>query len=278
MRIVLLESLNGEHKEQVSPIGALKFILERHISNLDNWAINMKVLIIIHRSLQNIRVNRKIIKDLKKNEHLLHPYQKKNPENKYNVKMYMEITKQYSTYIKFYMNTCLKTDMLTKPRKKLSEEVRTLRTADILRNYEFFEGMCTQIFTMFQHTNFCKQTRLFSNFIFMLLKDLMEIYRIYYNHITEILERFPTLGVSEVQKAFVMYQNFVNLTEAIKNKANKLIYIFNFPITLPDFYNPEKGLIDTLRVVVNAAKDDATGAGQQIQEVSSKLRAGMNRE
>ena len=117
---------------------------------------------------------------------------------------------------------------------------------------------------MFQHTNFCKQTRLFSNFIFMLLKDLMEIYRIYYNHITEVLERFPTLGVNEVQKAFVMYQNFVNLTEAIKNKANKLIYIFNFPITLPDFYNPEKGLIDTLRVVVNAAKDDAAGAGQQI--------------
>jgi hypothetical protein len=47
-----------------------------------------------------------------------------------------------------------------------------------------------------------------------------------------------------------MYQNFINLTEAIKNKANKLIYIFNFPITLPDFYNPERGLIDTLRLVV----------------------------
>ena len=57
-----------------------------------------------------------------------------------------------------------------------------------------------------------------------------------------------------------------------------MIYIFNFPITLPDFYNPEKGLIDTLRVVVNAAKDDAAGAGEKMQEVSSKLRAGMNRE
>ena len=54
--------------------------------------------------------------------------------------MYMEISKAYSNYIKYYMNTCLKTDMLTKPRKKLSDEVRTLRTADILRNYEFFEG------------------------------------------------------------------------------------------------------------------------------------------
>ena len=47
----LLESLNGEHKDQVSPIGALKFILERHISNLDNWAISSKVFIVLHRSL-----------------------------------------------------------------------------------------------------------------------------------------------------------------------------------------------------------------------------------
>jgi hypothetical protein len=70
----LLESLNGEHKDQVSPIGALKFILERHISNLDNWSITTKVFIILHRSLQNKRVNRKVIRDLKKNEHLLHPY------------------------------------------------------------------------------------------------------------------------------------------------------------------------------------------------------------
>ena len=108
----------------------------------------------------------------------------------------------------------------------------------------------------------------------------MEIYRIYYTHITEILERFPSLGKQEAQKAFVMYQNFVNLTEAIKNKAKKLIYIFNFPITLPDFYNPERGLIDTLRVVVSqagsAGSDDQSQ--QKINQVSSKLRSGMNRE
>ena len=102
----------------------------------------------------------------------------------------------------------------------------------------------------------------------MLLKDLMEIYRIYYNHITEILERFPTLGVSEVQKAFVMYQNFVNLTEAIKNKAKKLIYIFNFPITLPDFYNPERGLIDTLRLVVSQAGDSESRTDDQSQKIN----------
>merc|ERR1712166_1101515 len=63
--IYLLECLNGEHKDQVSPLGALKFIFERLISNLDNWAINLKVLIVFHRALQNIKVNWKIYKDLK---------------------------------------------------------------------------------------------------------------------------------------------------------------------------------------------------------------------
>lgn len=241
----------------MSPIGALKFILERHISNLDNWSITTKVFIILHRAMQNKRVNRKIIKDLKKNEHLLHPYQKKNPDNKYNIRMFMEISKQYSVYLKYYMNTSHKTDILVKPRKGFAEEVSKLSMTEILKNYEYFEGLSTQIFELFQHQNFCKQTRLFSNVVFMLLKDLMEIYRIYYQHITEILERFPSLSKREAQKAFVMYQNFVNLTEAIKNKANKLIYIFNFPITLPEFYAPERGLIDTLRVVVSNAGDNS---------------------
>lgn len=86
----------------------------------------------------------------------------------------------------------------------------------------------------------------------MLFKDLIKVYKVYYIHITEILERFPSLQRDDMEKAFVMYQNFVNLTEGIKTKANKLIYTFNFPIQLPDFYNPEKGLVDTLKVVLNA--------------------------
>lgn len=49
--IFLLECLNNEHKDLVSPLESLKYILERHITNLDNWAINTKILIIFHRAL-----------------------------------------------------------------------------------------------------------------------------------------------------------------------------------------------------------------------------------
>lgn len=99
----------------MAPLAALKFMLERHISNLDNWAINTKILIIFHRALQNIKVNRKIYKDLKSKEHLLHPFQsKQKAETSYNIKMYQEISKAYATYVKFYLNIANKTDILSR--------------------------------------------------------------------------------------------------------------------------------------------------------------------
>lgn len=148
--IYLLECLNGEHKDQVSPLAALKFMFERHISNLDNWAINTKVLIIFHRGLQNIKVNRKIYKDLKSKEHLLHPYACRSKDTqKYDIKMYTEISKQYSNYVKFYVNIANKTDILSKPMAKISDDVRQLRSSEILKHYEYFEALVTQIFQLF---------------------------------------------------------------------------------------------------------------------------------
>lgn len=75
--------------------------------------------------MQNIKVNRKIYKDLKAKEHLLHPYASRSKDTaKYDVKMYTEISKGYSNYVKFYVNIANKTDILSKPMTKISEDVR----------------------------------------------------------------------------------------------------------------------------------------------------------
>jgi len=219
----LLECMNGEHKEDVSPTASLKFIFERHVANLDNWAINTKVLIIFHRGLQNIKVNRKIYKELKEKENLLHPYQPKN-KNDYNTKMIADISRLYSNYIKLYTTVSNKTDILSKGMQKISEEVRLLRTSQILKNGDYFEELLSKIFTQFVNADFCRQTRLYSNLIFMLFKDLIKVYKVYYVHITEILERFASMKSDDCRKAFEMYQNFVSMTETIKTKANKLVY------------------------------------------------------
>ena len=41
--------------------------------------------------------------------------------------------------------------------------------------------------------------------VFLLFKDLIKIYKVYYVHVMEILERFPKLDNDDAQKAFVMY-------------------------------------------------------------------------
>lgn len=93
--------------------------------------------------MQNIKVNRKIYKDLKAKEHLLHPYSSRAKDVKYDIKMHTEISKSYSNYVKFYVNIANKTDILSKPMTKISEDVRLLKTADILKHYEYFEALVT---------------------------------------------------------------------------------------------------------------------------------------
>jgi len=153
------------------------------------------------------------------------------------------------------MSCCLKSDLLTDPAKTYADEISKLETKELLDNYDYFKNLSTQIFTIFQNANFCKETRLMSNVVYTLLKDLMEIYRFYHNHITELLERFPTFTSNQATRAFRMYKNFVTLTEALKNKGNKLIYLFNFPLTLPDFYKPDVDLMDTLEAIVASLQD-----------------------
>lgn len=85
--------MNGEHKDDVSPAASLKFIFERLIANLDSWAINTKILIVFHRGLQNIKVNRKIYKDLKEKDTMLHPFAAKKGNMTYDIKMFTEISK-----------------------------------------------------------------------------------------------------------------------------------------------------------------------------------------
>jgi hypothetical protein len=122
--------MNGEHKDEILPSGALKLIFERLISNLDNWAINTKIMIVFHRGLQNIKVNRKIYKELKEKEHLLHPYAAKTKEQgNYNAKMYTEVSRQYAMYLKLYLNIANKTDILSKGIKNISEDVSKLKTS-----------------------------------------------------------------------------------------------------------------------------------------------------
>ena len=124
----LLECMNGEHKDDVPPQAALKFIYERLLGNLDNWAVTVKILIIFHRGLQNIKVNRKIYKAMKEQSAMMNSYQPKvkDASTNYNIKMYSEISRLYCNYIKVYVVVANKTDILSKAMNSISDDVAQL--------------------------------------------------------------------------------------------------------------------------------------------------------
>lgn len=104
-------------------------------------------MIIFHRGLQNIKVNRKIYKELKEKEHLLAPFQPKSSQtSQYDTKMQAEISKAYSLYLKAYVNVNNKTDILSKAIKNISDDIADLKTASLLQNGLYFATLIDKIF------------------------------------------------------------------------------------------------------------------------------------
>jgi len=61
---------------------------------------------------------------------MLGTYQAKAKDaSNYNTKMYVEVSRQYSNYIKVYVTVSNKTDILSKGMKNISDDVRTLSTS-----------------------------------------------------------------------------------------------------------------------------------------------------
>ena len=77
--------------------------------------------------------------------------------------------------------------------------------------------------------------------------------------ITEILERFSDLPYDQAQKCFVVYQNFVNLTQILKTKSDFIMHEFDFNVKLPAYYTPDSVLVDTLKVCVQEKQKNPKG-------------------
>jgi hypothetical protein len=107
--------------------------------------------------------------------------------------------------------------------------------------------------------------------VYLLFQDLIQIYKVFYVLVTEILERFSDLPLEQAKKCFVVYQNFVNLTKIMQSKAEFIMKAFEFQTKLPQYYTPDASLVETLRTCVEGKQQSG------LKQVSQQLRGGMNR-
>lgn len=101
----------------------------------------------------------------------------------------------------------------------MKEEAITISTPHIIDHQKHFMTVIGMITDQFKNAGFCKQTRLFSNYIFCLLKDLFKLYKVLEVYNMELLERFGVIEASQMAKAFELLQEFILTTQNIKKKA-----------------------------------------------------------
>jgi hypothetical protein len=109
--------------------------------------------------------------------------------------MYQDLSVLYINYIKFLFNFKIKNKLLNIRMSEVSAKVKAQTIGEIFSTYEAFDALITQIFNLFEHQTFCKRTRLYSNVIFMIFSDLIQIYKCFYVVVTELLERFVELTI-----------------------------------------------------------------------------------
>jgi hypothetical protein len=77
----------------------------------------------------------------------------------------------------------------------------------------------------------------------MLFLDMIKIYNLYYILITEILGRYKkSLNLQEMEKAYKMYNDFIQFNEIVKREANSIPMLFGFNFKAPNYYVPDSKL------------------------------------
>ena len=82
LNLDLMAWLKGAHSE-ISASQALMKILQRFIENTENWSVNIKVFIIIHRWLQDYDLSEPVAHELSEKADILTHYKKKPSDNTY---------------------------------------------------------------------------------------------------------------------------------------------------------------------------------------------------
>lgn len=63
---------------------------------------------------------------------------------------------------------------------KLPDEIIQTSSTSLLKNCDMFRSLNEDIMKQVKHYQLCQSKRLLSNYIFMLMKDMVKIYKVYH--------------------------------------------------------------------------------------------------
>ena len=106
-------------------------MFERHMDTRDSWSANFKTLMLMHRALQNIEINKALNARIKRNFHHIRAYASVDTD----LEKYVELSAKYVMYLELYMEVCSRSDLLTDPERMTPAEIGKMDTSELIGNY-----------------------------------------------------------------------------------------------------------------------------------------------
>ncbi|CDW78428.1 UNKNOWN [Stylonychia lemnae] len=266
--IFILECLKGRHLKLIRPKEALKKLSDRFFTNLRSISLNLKVLIILHRALQEEEISQIVAHKIKEMEYILKPCQ--NDDQSQDIKMQCFISDLYINYIKNLINFIIISQLFQISLKDINHYARSLMLVELFLIFSKIDSLIDGILKVFQQKNYCQNYRIFHGVIQLLFVDLLKIYQSYYLLTSVMLQKFEEMELRDAKRAFIVYLNFIKLNREIRKIAAVIIQEFNIKLDL-FFYDIDTRVAEALKLSIEVRERKQKKESRDTGSVESSL-------
>ena len=226
----------------VSSEQMLATINERCEEFSDNWAVNIKSQIVLHRILQDKMLSKKII-DLR-DKFNFPVYEIKNDTKLTKTQIEMaSISRNYQDYLKTLLNFLKTSDFksLTKDSGSVKAILEEMESKEIVIVMSRLKTLIDMLAPQLNNHDSCAKNRLGSSYLSNLFLDYCKLYTMFFSGMEITKKRFDSLKPKAKKKSVKHYEFLLEFTKDISLKIQSLPYLLGMKITTPKLYkaNPE---------------------------------------
>lgn len=246
--IFLLTVMHGSQAD-ISPKEMIKTLVNRMLEQKAYFSINMKLLIIFHRILQDKLLSHKLVKASKKDSFALTPY-KKEGSNSQNERIHSLMSTYYCEYLTTLMKFLKKTGFksLTKDAGLAEVVLEKMSNSDLLSFLKRLQKLVEQIKLQLNNSDFCMRSRLTSSYLANIFMDYSKVYTMYYTAMELIKKRYESFGSQKkYQRIFEKYEYFLKFTSDFSSLSKTLPCKLNMKYEAPKIYDSNQDTYNKLK-------------------------------
>ena len=234
---------------EATPKHVISSLNNRAMDNLDNWAVNLKVLIIYHKLIQDKKLSIITLKEFQDSCIQFYSYEKES-SLKQNERIIQMISKRYVEYLQALWGMIQnekKFEFIPKEKEIYKPILKKMSDKSLLKFLKRLHGLVELITEQFESKEFCQKSRLHSSYIQSIFEDYNRIYSIFYYGIQILKSKFSSLSSKKKSDVLNCYELFWKFNSDFKATAKTLPLLFNFDYKMPETYDPQPETIKKMK-------------------------------